>query len=76
MLNRELCKRCAEEYAAKVGDPGWRWNAQWGDECSWSRGEVCCPPLYNPLYRMRRIDRFPGDACPFIVEHVMSQGSC
>ena len=81
MLNRTICKRCVNEYAARL-ERAAGWGGKYDDDDFWdNRGRVICPPPYNR--GGGKVGGFsisvagpPPLGCPFVVEHVVSQEPC
>ena len=69
MLNKEVCKRCADREL--IG--GWTpmCEAQWNVD-----GDVCCIWVAlksSELFAVIRVDQPPPEQCPYAAEHVVSQ---
>ena len=72
MLNKKVCQECNNRgrmhFAAHM-----EWNKH--DERWWKEyGEVFCRYSDGGLWKRIPVDASPPAKCPFIVEHVVSQG--
>jgi len=68
MLNKELCKKCWNEYGKY---PGWQ---EFDEECWEEKRYIYCPPEYLEEERntRRSITAQPPSKCPYLLEYVLN----